>query len=450
MDDSLRNPPVDSLLPGDMTFKLKVDQILVTGNDVTEPEIIIREMITKEGAYTDVETLNQDLKRIYNLGLFNRVDIMPYPSSPTSYNIIITVEERFYILPIPIGGFKEGDLNKFWVGLNLKWQNFRGRNETLGLSFGVFYEPFINASYSIPWIGKKAHFFADYDIGYSVNNNRSIISASEQSSGLNTDDIRTYKIFDFKTQLTFGKYIFKDFSNSMSVGYNSVTTSDYQPGRTLSLDGNDRYMSYRYNLNYDTRDSYEYTLAGADIDFEYKKFGFGEIINYNSGTVDIRKFIPIKLGSDYFISLGTRITSTVFWGGNIANYHHQFFGYGKIIRGWNDYVYEGENLLGIFNELRIPVVKPFYVSGHDLPVIKKLPIAQDLSYKFGLYFTLFCDVGGTWNKEDKFIDTRFINGYGAGLNFILPFGFIGRTDWAFRHERDFFKGQLIVSLSASF
>lgn len=448
--DSLRNPPVDSLHPDDKTMKLYIEQIVIVGNDVTEPEIITREMITREKSYTDVETLNEDLQRIYNLRLFNRVDIMPYPASAEGYNLIITVEETFYILPIPIGGFKEGDWNKFWAGLNLKWRNFRGRNETLGLSFGVFYEPFINASYSIPWIGKKSHFFADYDIGYSVNNNKSILSSSEQSLGLNTDAIRTYKLYDFKTQLTFGKYLTKDLSNSMGFGYNSITTSDYQPGRTLSTDGNDKYLSYRYNINYDTRDSYEYTLAGAQIEFEYKKYGFGDIINYNSGTLDIRKFIPIKLSPTYFISLGTRINSTIFWGGNIADYHHQFFGYGKIIRGWNDYVLEGENSFSVFNELRIPVVKPFFLPGKEIPIVKKLPIVKDISYRLGLYFTLFCDVGGTWNKYDRIGDTRFINGYGAGLNFILPFGFIGRTDWAFRHQNDYFKGQLIVSLSSSF
>jgi len=352
------NPPrPDTIVQDINTVKIYIEQILITGNNVTEPEIITREMITQEKTYTTVETLNEDLQRIYNLGLFNKVDIMPYPSSATGYHLIITVEERFYILPIPIGGFKEGDWSKFWAGLNLKWRNFRGRNETLGLSFGIFYEPFINASYSVPWIGKKAHFFGTYDIGYSVNNNKSIISSSDQSSGLNTDDIRTYKLYDFKTQFTFGKYFFKDFSSSMSIGYNSITTSDYQPGRTLSTDGNDKYISYRYNLNYDTRDSYEYALAGADIDFEYKKFGFGEIINYNSATVDIRKFIPIKLSSDYFITFGTRITSTVFWGGNIANYHHQFFGYGTIIRRWNPYVYDGEKLLGVLIELKILFVK---------------------------------------------------------------------------------------------
>ncbi len=75
---------------------------------------------------------------------------------------------------------------------------------------------------------------------------------------------------------------------------------------------------------------------------------------------------------------------------------------------------------------------------------------KKLNYKFGLYTTLFFDVGGVWNKKDNFFDTEFKNGFGVGLNFILPFGFVGRTDFAFRKEQKRFIPQIIVDLDASF
>lgn len=100
--------------------------------------------------------------------------------------------------------------------------------------------------------------------------------------------------------------------------------------------------------------------------------------------------------------------------------------------------------------MRIPLVEPFYVPGKEMPFAKKLPVLKDFSYKFGLYLTMFFDAGGVWDKKDKFSDTKFYNGYGAGLNFILPLGFVGRADWAFRHQENYYKGQLILSLNASF
>ena len=140
-------------------MSLYIENIVISGNKITEADIILREMQTKENSYTSVEVLNRDIQRIYNLGLFTKVDVAPLPSSDKGYSLLITVEETFYILQIPIGGIKDGDLKKIWMGLNLKWRNFRGRNETLGLAFGVFYDPFINLSYSIPCIGKHHHYY---------------------------------------------------------------------------------------------------------------------------------------------------------------------------------------------------------------------------------------------------------------------------------------------------
>jgi hypothetical protein len=111
----------------------------------------------------------------------------------------------------------------------------------------------------------------------------------------------------------------------------------------------------------------------------------------------------------------------------------------------------GENSLIYSNELRIPIVQPFYIPAKEITFCKKITnVLKDFSYKFGLYFTLFADVGGVWNKNENVFNTRFYSGYGAGLNFILPLGFVGRADWAFRHQDNFYKGQLILSLNSSF
>lgn len=443
------NYVVDSTI-SENNLRLYIEKIVVTGNKVTEEEIILREMETKENAYTTIEILNRDIQKIYNLGLFLKVDVTPLPSSDKGYSLLISVEESFYILPIPIGGIKEGDLKKIWIGLNLKWRNFRGRNETLGLSFGLLYDPFVRLSYSIPWIGKHDHYFVSFNGGYSVNNNRSVNTPGATGIPLNVDSAQSYKTFNWNLEGRIGKYIFKELSTSLSLSFDNTSTSDYIRDKTLSESGTDEYLSLGYNIDYDTRDSYEYTLAGTAISANLVKYGFGDIINYNSASLDIRKFIPVKLSPKYLISFGTRINTNIFWGGNIADYHHQQLGYGRTIRGWNNFAIEGENSLFYSNELRIPIVQPFYVSGRDLPVASKLPVLKDMSYKFGLYLTLFYDAGGVWNKHDRFSNTKFYSGYGAGLNFILPFGFVGRADWGFRHQEDFYKGQIILSLNSSF
>lgn len=208
---------VDSVISEDK-IRLYIEHIIIEGNNVTQPEIILREMETKEKEYTSVEILKRDYERIYNLGLFTKVEFTPLPSSDKGYSLLITVHETFYILPIPIGGIKDGDIKKIWIGMNLKWRNFRGRNETLGFSFGVFYDPFVRLNYSIPWIGKTHHFFTSFDVGYSVNNNKSIDNVNSPGTPLDIDSAKSYKTFNRDGRVSVGKYIFKELSNSVSLG----------------------------------------------------------------------------------------------------------------------------------------------------------------------------------------------------------------------------------------
>jgi len=137
----------------DSTIKnIIISDVIITGNDVTKPDIILREIHSKKGTPLDLQTLQDDVNRLYNLKLFSKVEVFPVPESYDSMKLIFDVQEMFYIMPIPQAGFKEGSIKKFWAGLRLNWRNFRGRNESLNFSFGLGYEPFIGLSYSVPWI----------------------------------------------------------------------------------------------------------------------------------------------------------------------------------------------------------------------------------------------------------------------------------------------------------
>jgi outer membrane protein assembly factor BamA len=428
-----------------------VNRIIITGNEVTKTEIITREMATKENSVLDIKKLENDIQRVYNLGLFNKVDVIPVPETHNSINLIIDVEERFYILPIPQGGFKDGDLKKFWGGLNIIWNNFRGRNETLGLSFGIGYEPFVSLNYSVPWIGEKARFFTSTSIKYSKDYNRSRLALQDTNTNLIPDKDSNFAIYNFETSFTLGKYFTPDLSFSTTVKYNYLKLSEYFPGRTISNNGIDDFLSIHLRGRYDTRDSREYSLYGSYYTVEYQKNGFIlSTVNFNRVNFDLRRFIPVKIKDDYSITFASRLQGSLAFGGTVPVYMRVFYGYNNKIRGWNNFIFEGENQAGLFSELRIPVIQPFYIKGTDLPVIKGIGFLKGLSYKFGLYTTVFFDVAGVWNRNNELSKTRFRNGFGAGLNFILPFGFVGSVEGAFRKEGKRFIPQAIFGLNSSF
>ena len=414
----------------DSTRKIYISKIIITGNDVTDERVILREMENQEGKPIDVEQLQYDLENVYNTGLFTKVDVTPVPVGEDSLTLLIDVEETFYILPIPQGGIKEGDLNKIWGGINLKWRNFRGLNETVGLSFGIGYEPFIRASYSNPWIGSDKYFIS-LSGGYAIRNIQDIY-IYPPGTIIDKDTVERYGTTNFDFQANVGRYITNDLNVSIGLGFHRLHVSDYKPGRTLASNGTDEYPTASLNSHLDSRDLFSYPSNGAYGNFAIKKFGFAnKYINFNRVSLDFRKYVPIIPFDNYTIILASRVLNAVSWGGNVPPYLKEQFGYGEIIRGWGEKVFEGDNLLGGFVELRFPIIKPNYIQGKYLPIIKSISFLKGLSYKYGLYLTSFFDIGGVWDKDDNFFETKFRNGYGVGINAILPFDFVGRMDVSF-------------------
>ena len=217
-----------------------INEILVIGNVTTIEFIITREMESKAGDTLKIETLKEDFNRIRNLGLFNKIDLLPVQIGENRINLIISVEELPYIIPLPQAGFKENDIKKFWGGINFIWNNFRGRNETVSFNFGLGYEPFVGLNYSVPWVGESEHFFGSVGIRFNRSVNRT--SNNSNNEQFTKDGSKTYESDYYYGNITLGKFIGRFSNISASFGYNTLEVSDNQLGRTLSPGGIDKYV----------------------------------------------------------------------------------------------------------------------------------------------------------------------------------------------------------------
>ena len=148
------------------------------------------------------------------------------------------------------------------------------------------------------------------------------------------------------TSITAGKFYTKNFSLATRLSYNLIESSPYEPGRTVSTDGKDNFMTLSVSGRFDTRNSIEYSLSGSYYFLEYQKFGFGKLFDFNRVSFETKKFIPIKLSDNYFVSFATRSIGVISFGGTIPYYLDEYFGYDKIIRGYKKVVSEGENQIG--------------------------------------------------------------------------------------------------------
>jgi outer membrane protein assembly factor BamA len=439
-------PAVDSL-------KLKVKAVAISGNEITKDDIILREMSLKRGGLFTIKKYTQDILNIYNLGLFTKVDILPIPVANKEIVLNVDLQERWYIYPLPAGGVEDGEYwKKFWAAINFRWDNFRGRNEQLNFYGRVYYNPAVSFSYSVPWIGKKAHLFSSYSIGYSKTRNQSLIAVGQGSQGNTlTYEDNNYDNFNFNTALTVGKYLNHDFSLFTQLGYNSLRVSAYAPGRSINVNGKDKYIIIALGAGYDSRNIREYATKGYYMQTSYSRFGLVDAaLNFGRFSIESQSFIPFYITKNYFITLASRVFSSLAIGAAIPVYNHEILGYSSdYVRGWKGFAFEGEDKLTAYNELRIPVISPRYINAAKLPIAKSLPIIKNMELRYGLFFTIIYDVGTVFYNDESIYNKRFLSGTGIGLDFVAPFGYMVRTEWTFRLGKPKV-GQFSLSLNAKF
>src|SRR5437868_3852623 len=87
--------------------KLIISDIIISGNDITQDEIILREMKSIKGKTFTVNHFTEDKDNIYSLGLFVHVTLLPIPQEGKNVKLYVGVQEKWYIFPSPFISFTD-------------------------------------------------------------------------------------------------------------------------------------------------------------------------------------------------------------------------------------------------------------------------------------------------------------------------------------------------------
>ena len=404
-----------------------VSAIAIFGNKTTKAEIILREMTIQVGDTISALDIDYCQARIYSLGLFNRVEIHYIPMD--SAVLLVEVDERWYFYPVPMLGIVDRDWEKWYYGLGVTHQNFRGWNERIFAGFVLGYNPWVSLSYVNPWIFGRSQMFSESAFRYQQIVNKSRIAQGEWPNF--TEEHYTF------TQSVGKRYgIF--LSTYASIGYSYLEVSDKRFGRTASPEGIDRFLSFGMGGRYDTRNLGEYptqgTMVGAGI--TKKGIGFGDV-DFVAYSVDLRTYQTVFRYPILALRTFSRWTS----GPSIPNYEHNFFGFSERLRGHFAEEMEGENIAGASAEFRIPVIKSLYVT------IPDAPIPEFATWKFALYAAAFFDTGTVWSESDRFDWKNLPYGYGIGLHLLLPYSYVVRAERAWNEHG---RGEWILDVGVPF
>lgn len=109
-----------------------IAEIAFEGNEVTRPQVMLREMVVKPGDPADPAMIERSRQAVQDLGLFRKVELRE-ESTPQGLRLVFVVEERYYLLPLP--RFDVNSDGQYAYGAQLRWSNVAGLNHTARLHY---------------------------------------------------------------------------------------------------------------------------------------------------------------------------------------------------------------------------------------------------------------------------------------------------------------------------
>lgn len=410
---------------------VKVDSIKIVGNNKTEEFVILRELTFALGDSVNLEILEFNRERVFSLSIFTNVDIRVEKEADLN-KVYITVEESWYIFPVPFINIPEKTLERVSYGMRFVWMNFRGRNETISTTFSFGFDPFFSLSYQNPLLIPSA------DISFALGG----VSSTPINKSPLADSIHGGN-FDYKTnaiQVTLGKRL--NLSNEIFVtgGFNYVAApSDKDVPIMASGKLIDRGFFAGMSYIFDTRNLKQYANRGYFISVNYIHKGIGNNdIDYNVVDAEVRNYRVITSDLIFKYRIGGRHT----FGNTVPLYDYSILGYDYFTRGNRYLVREGNNALIGSIELGYPLLKEWNFDA-DLPVVPNSLTRA----RIAIIFNIFADAATTFNNGERVILNDFNSGYGVGLTFLIMPYITFRAEYAMNEMG---KGEFLLESGISF
>jgi len=441
----------DSLNAEDQRLVI-IDNIFVTGNKKTKDKILLRELSVEKGKrypYSALkEILEADRNKIYNTKLFNTVEVNLLELDFTKVDIVVKVDERWYLFPIPLIDIIDRNFNDWWVnhdhdfsriiyGLSLYHFNMRGMNERMTMTAQLGYSNRYEFKYELPYIDRSQRnglgFFAKYieytNLHYdNVENKRVFLDSEERLktnvfTGINYTRRNSY-------------YTRHHLDLHYSYTHIADTIAKLNPDY-LGIDGNSqKYFIMAYTFNHDKRDITAYPLQGYKVEASVMKLGLGifDDVDVTSFRANYSRYLKMPKGF-YFSNY-----SSIYFSTPNSQPYSVLKGLGfknDIIRGYELYVIHGQHYFANKTSL-----KKVLISGNK--ELKNFPLEQFRYFPYAIYLKSYFDIGYANNTQryegNQLLADQLIYGGGLGLDIVTMYDIVVRLEYSFNSigENGFF------------
>jgi outer membrane protein assembly factor BamA len=182
-----------------------IDSIHIEGNKKTKNRILLRELTFSQGDSIPFSTLSavieQNRLRLMNTNLFlnAKMNVKKWESD-NHVSIQISVNEKWFIYPIPIFEIADRNFNVWWkenkrdlsrtnLGMRFTYHNATGLRDPISALVQFGYTPKYSFSYSQPFVNKKqtiglsVNYYnaVNREVGYSTDSNKVAFIRAEES-----------------------------------------------------------------------------------------------------------------------------------------------------------------------------------------------------------------------------------------------------------------------------
>jgi len=426
---------------------VKVGKIYITGNRKTKTEIILRELDFVEGQDISLKEFSEAVitgqQKLINTRLFVIAEIVPLFMSPSQVDVLIRLQERWYIFPIPIFKLADRNFTEWWVnqkrdfsrvnyGLQLYHFNLTGRNDKLILRTQFGFTKQYEIQYQRPYINKDQTLGLTLRTSFANNKTISTNTIDNRLQFEGSEDINR-RIFSSGAALTYRPSFYS--RHSIDVGFSRASVSDlitdanpnyFQNGENLQ-----KYLRISYVFSRDNRDYFAYPLIGNLYRLEVNKFGLGVFNDLNMFSIRASANNHRDLGKNFFVA--NAIEGYQNFTDEIPYILRSGFGYPPdFIRGYERFVVESSGFISNRTELKYK-----FLSGIQQLNQRSL-VEQFRTMPYSFFVKAFLDLGYAGppisSSTDSVYNNDLLAAAGIGLDIQTYYDFVIRFEFSVNRE----------------
>ena len=426
---------------------VKVGKIYITGNNKTRTEIILREIDFDEGQELKLKDFAQqvllDQQKLTNTRLFVLVEIVPLFMSNTDVDVLIRLQERWYIFPLPVFKLADRNFTEWWVnqnrdfarvnyGAQLIHTNLTGRNVMFSLRAQFGFAKQYSVSYSIPYVNEKQTIGLGFATSFTTNKTLGVSTSAHRQEFVESENVLR-RSFGTSASLIYRPSFYT--RHSLNIGYTRSSVSDtvitanpfyHTDGQNLQ-----QYLRLTYGFTVDKRDYIAYPLTGSTLSIQVNKFGLGLVNNLDMFTARVGYATYFDLKNGFYLANRTEVFKN--FSDDAPYLTRSGFGYRPdFIRGYERFVVESRALISHRSALRFKVLEGVQ------ELSRRSLINQFRTLPYAFYLKIFLDTGYTGNpissSDNNFFNNQFLGSLGLGIDIVTYYDFVFRLEYSINKQ----------------